>query len=163
MKKKLLILTLILSLGLTACNSSKNTTSTTENQASIQEEKESESSTNETEAIKETENSNEEATKEEISIPTNVTTSIENKMKEEFRNIDVYAEIRDFNIDVENNSIKIHAFLEDGTSSGTAEELAIKMEEKLDSIISKEKDMITNYNISIEIKEDSTNVILFSK
>jgi len=50
MKKKLLILTLILSLGLTACNSSKNTTSTTENQASIQEEKESESSTNETEA-----------------------------------------------------------------------------------------------------------------
>lgn len=84
-------------------------------------------------------------------------------MKEEFRNIDVYAEIRDFNIDVENNSIKIHAFLEDGTSSGTAEELAIKMEEKLDSIISKEKDMITNYNISIEIKEDSTNVILFSK
>ncbi|QQK07857.1 hypothetical protein [Miniphocaeibacter halophilus] len=163
MKKKLLILGLILSLSLTACNNSKNSTNTTENQPTVKQEQETEANTTETEAIKETENNSDDATKEEISVPTNVTTSIENKMNEEFKNIDVYAEIKDFNIDVENNSIKINAFVEDGTSEGTAEELAIKMEEKLDSIISKEDDLITNYNINIEIKEDTTNIILFSK
>lgn len=155
MKKKILILMTILALSLTACNGKKaSTTTPTES------------------PVKETEISNDDPTDkviEEKETDTNTeeakfnSDEIISEMKKEFINQDTHAELRSYDIVIENNKIRIEAVVEEGTSEETAKNIGIKSEEKLDELLKNENKSLSDFNLSIEITEDYSNNLLYSK
>ncbi len=154
MKKKILILATILTLSLTACNNNKVSNTTNTNSPVVETEINNESTDN----VEETKETDVTVEKEEFNAD-----EVISDMKKEFISEESYAEIRDYDIVIENNKIRIEAVVEEGISEDTAKEIGVKSMEKLDELLKNKGKSSNDFNISIEIIEDSTNNILYCK
>lgn len=158
MKKKLISIVLTLSLLLVACNKE------TETKNSIDDSKNSDvTSSVETDVKNESEDlteNNSEITNPEENIDVS---SLIDSMKTEFLTSNNYGEVRDFNIEIEENIISVLITVEEGTTVGTSEGLCSKIENKLNSLFLEENTDLNKYIVNYKVVEDSTNNILLTK